>query len=66
MGLFYDRETTAGDVVRYEREELGNELGVSTEMILALDLFPATQLVWVTREVEDAEHYVPEEGRGVL
>jgi len=55
--MSHTRETTAGDVVRFEQEELSNKLGVTAEMLHALDQFSATQIVWVTRNVEDAKKY---------
>jgi len=37
---------TAGDVVRYERDELGN---VDLSVVAWLDTLPASRLTWVTR-----------------
>lgn len=44
-----DAETTAGDVVRYEQEELGNNLGLTSDQITYLDQYPASLIVWVGR-----------------
>ena len=49
--------TTAGDVVRYEQDELGNPLGISDDVIAALDGVPADYLIWVARTKKAAEHY---------
>lgn len=47
---------SAADVVRYETEELGNdlELPVSLEY---LETYPASDLIWVTATPEDALRY---------
>ena len=54
------RGATAGDVVRFEEEELGNELGVTDEVLRQLDRYSASDVVWVTKKKEDAKYYLSE------
>jgi len=56
-GFRLDRSATAGDVVRYEQGELGNDLGISACLTRKLDKFPAAAVVWVCRTVEEAKRY---------
>ena len=57
------RGTTAGDVVRFERDELGN-VGdfehLTDEMLKELDKYDARDIVWVTKTFEDAKRYSEE------
>lgn len=48
---------TAADVVRYEQEELGNNLGVSKEQLKELEKHPSSDIVWVTRTKAEAARY---------
>ena len=48
---------TAADVVRYEQEELGNELGISDDIIKELESYPAGRVVWITRTKTAAKRY---------
>jgi len=50
---------TAEDVVRYEVEELGNEdIGEQARRTgIDLSRFPASQIVWVTKNKSVARHY---------
>ena len=41
---------TAADVIRFEQEELGNDLGVSPEKMKELEQRPASDIVWFTRD----------------
>jgi hypothetical protein len=50
-------EGSAADVVRYEQEELGNDLGVSPALLAALAELPARRLCWATRTAEQARRY---------
>jgi len=52
-----ERGATAADVVRFEMEELGNDLVVSPAIRAALGQFPATRLVWVARTPGVAARY---------
>jgi hypothetical protein len=56
-GYQHDSDTTAGDVVRYEQEELGNNLSVTLDTLKYLDEYPATSLIWVTRKISFADKY---------
>jgi hypothetical protein len=56
-GYKHDRFTTAAHVVRYEQEELGNDLGVTDTELTVLSLLPASRLVWVTRTKREAMKY---------
>ena len=49
--------TTAADVVRYEQDELGNDLGVGPYTLAFLDTAPASRLVWFCKCRADAERY---------
>lgn len=48
---------TAADVVRYETEELGNNLNISPEKLKELEKYPASSLTWVTKTPEEAARY---------
>ena len=52
---------TAADVVRFEQDELGNDLGVSEEQLKNLETRPASDIVWVTREKVEAARYAQED-----
>jgi len=51
---------TAADVVRFEREELGNVLEVPPDLLKELDKYHYSEVIWVTRTLEDAEEYLSE------
>lgn len=51
------RGITAGAVVRYERDELCNDMGISEEVITMLDTIPSGELLWVTATRKDARRY---------
>ena len=54
---------TAGDVVRYERDELENVddfAHITDEKLAELDKYPARNIVWVTKTFEDAKRYSTE------
>ena len=64
-GFSQDRGTTAGDVVRYERDELGNVetfSNVTDDILRELDQYPAEDIVWVGRNREVAARYDSGEG----
>ena len=52
---------TAADVVRYEQNELGNDLGVTEEQLAELEKRPASDLIWVTREKAEAARYAQDD-----
>jgi hypothetical protein len=54
------RDATAGDIVRFEQKELGNDLGVSEDLLRELDNYSYTNVIWVTKEREDAAYYLSE------
>ncbi|KKK58419.1 hypothetical protein LCGC14_3044620, partial [marine sediment metagenome] len=54
---------TAGDIIRFEQEELGNEYGLSAEQLAFLDKYRARDVIWVTKTREDAEQYEVEGAR---
>lgn len=56
-GYANEKTSTAADVIRYEQQVLGNKLGVSDKALSELGNRPATDLVWVTKTKEAAEHY---------
>jgi hypothetical protein len=60
-GYAHERKATAGDVVRHEQEELGNDIGTPQEMVKHLDQFHASRVVWVTATEGDAERYAYDE-----
>jgi hypothetical protein len=51
---------TAGDIVRFEQKELGNDLGVPDDLIKELDKYRYSDVVWVTKKKADAEFYLSE------
>lgn len=57
-GYTHGRQDTAGDVIRFERDELGNDFGLSEELIKALDQYHASALTWVTRKREQCLWYL--------
>lgn len=56
-GYIHDINTTAGDVVRYEQDELGNNYGIGEEELIILDKYPAKDIIWVTKSIERARRY---------
>ena len=54
------RSATAADVIRFEREELGNEDNVSPELLAALDHYRASDTLWVTKTRAEAAEYLME------
>jgi GNAT superfamily N-acetyltransferase/RNA:NAD 2'-phosphotransferase (TPT1/KptA family) len=48
---------TAGDVVRYEQEEVGNDYGITEDQLAYLDQFPASAVQWVGRTQKAVERY---------
>ena len=48
---------TAADVVRYERDELGNDISISPEKLKELESYDARDIVWVGRNKEDVVKY---------
>jgi hypothetical protein len=48
---------TAGDVVRYEQDELGNDIEVDQRILPLLDLRPAKKVVWMARSYKAARRY---------
>ena len=62
-GFWHERGTTAGDVVRFERDELENIddfAHITDEKLAELDKYPAKNVVWVTKTYEDAKRYSTE------
>lgn len=53
----FQLEGTAADVVRYEEEELGNELLVPSDVRACLARMPASAIIWVCISVEEARYY---------
>lgn len=51
---------TAGDIVRFEQDELGNELGVPDALIKELDKYRYGDVIWATKDKADAEYYLSE------
>ena len=60
-GYKHDRDTTAADVVRYEQETKGNQLGVPEHIIEQLENRKADDLVWFTQRPDDAMRYATNE-----
>lgn len=57
-GYTHDSTVTALDVVKYETQELGNDLGVdTTELDKILAKTPARNLIWVTHSLKEAMRY---------
>lgn len=57
-GYENERGTTAADVVRFERDELGNEhINPDADVLTALEAVPHTRLVWACRTAQDARRY---------
>jgi len=48
---------TAGDVIRFEQEELANDLGITPEKIIELNKRSSRDIVWVARNKETARWY---------
>lgn len=61
MGI--PRDATAADVLRFEAEELGNDIaamGVTPQLLKELENYPAHAVTWVTRDIESARDYLTE------
>ena len=56
-GFTHEAGATAADVVRYEQDELGNDLSADEETLSMLAGFPATATKWVTQTKEEATRY---------
>lgn len=52
----FDKETTAYDVINYEREELGNALDIF-KIKEELSKIPANECLWVTKDKISASYY---------
>lgn len=52
---------TAGDIVRFEQNELHNKLGVNDATIQELDNFSWREIFWVCPTMECAKHYAVED-----
>lgn len=50
-------EGTAADIIRYEQEELGNDLGITSEQLARLENIPSDRIVWVARDKKTAARY---------
>lgn len=50
-------ECSAGDVVRYEEQELGNAIGVDPRLLPDLDRLPASRVVWACLTQQAARRY---------
>lgn len=48
---------SAADVVRFEMDELGNDLGIPQDVIATLQAFPARSVIWVAKRKKDALRY---------
>jgi tRNA nucleotidyltransferase/poly(A) polymerase/2'-5' RNA ligase len=58
--MFSNKDATAGDVVRYERDELENVddfAHITDKKLAELDKYPAKKIIWVTKTFEDAKRY---------
>ena len=58
-GLMIKGKTVA-DVIRFEQEELGNDLGITSEKLIELENIPSDRVIWVARDKETAAEYVSE------
>ena len=56
-GFWHDAGTSAGDVVRFERDEYGNDIAVDPIVESVLDRVRAEAVVWACAERADAERY---------
>lgn len=60
-GYTHDPGTTVADIIRFEREELGNEYpDVSDKLLQDLDRYSAFDAVWVNRRRKDCLTYLSE------
>ena len=48
---------TVAEILRYEQDELGNDNGVSPELVALLSDVSARKAMWITTERGDAERY---------
>lgn len=55
------RNATAADVVRFERDELGNDNHVRRDVLALLEHYPASALIWVGKDRESVEPYLTED-----
>ena len=55
----FNPDGTAADVVRFEEEELGNDLRVLDSMRHKLEDMPASAITWVCAEKKDVVRYGP-------
>jgi hypothetical protein len=53
----FPRGATVADIVRYEQDELGNDINVTKATLKKLEKIPATRSIWVTKTKRDAQHY---------
>jgi len=59
-GYTHTGKTKASDVVKFEREELGNDNNVSKDVEKILKSYKGNDLIWVTSKSQDAERYISE------
>jgi len=53
-------QATAADIVRFERDELGNVMEVAPDLLQELEKYRHSDVIWVTKNPEDAENYLSE------
>ena len=63
-GYEHERNTKVNDVVKYETEELGNDIKVPKELLAKFGELPASKAVWVTRTKKEARYYDEEGSAG--
>lgn len=54
---FPRHQYTAAAIVRFERDELGNAMNISGEILSQLEHIPGSDLIWVCRHHRDACRY---------
>ena len=48
---------TVADIVRFEQDELGNNINVTKATLKKLENIPANRAIWVTKMKRDAQRY---------
>jgi hypothetical protein len=56
-GYTHSKGVTAADVIRYERDTLGNRIDIPDRLLDSLENDPAEAVIWVTYREEDALRY---------
>lgn len=62
---YRNRNATAWDIVQYEQEEMGNDIGFPEELTPLARKTPASECIWMTNSRNAALRYSEDRGRDI-